>query len=168
MQFVDPLSLARKVKLGSLGTLPDVPFNLKTLAEAGVIRPIRPDKLARVARELARWGASPAAGIAGAAITHPDDAMLIDESGSLTFGEMHRRSNALARALAAEGVKPGDGIAIMARNHRGFVDATLAASKLGANGLYMNTAFSGPQLEDVMERERPAALVYDEEFSELR
>jgi fatty-acyl-CoA synthase len=167
MEFVDPLSLARKVKLGSLGPLPDVPFNLKTLAEAGVIRPIRPDKLARVARELARWGASPAAGIAGAAITHPDDDMLIDEAGALTFGEMHRRSNALARALAAEGVRAGDGIAIMARNHRGFIDATLAAAKLGANGLYMNTAFSGPQLEDVMEREQPAALVYDEEFAEL-
>ena len=80
---------------------------------------------------------------------------------------MHRRSNALARALADEGVRPGDGIAIMARNHRGFIDATLAASKLGANGLYMNTAFSGPQLVDVMEREEPAALIYDEEFSEL-
>jgi fatty-acyl-CoA synthase len=167
MEFVDPLSLARKVKLGSLGPLPDVPFNLKTLVDAGVIRPMRPDKLARVARQLARWGASPAAGIAGAAISHPDDEMLIDDAGSRTFGEMHARSNALARALADEGVKPGDGIAIMARNHRGFIDATLAASKLGANGLYMNTAFSGPQLEDVMEREQPAALIYDEEFAEL-
>jgi fatty-acyl-CoA synthase len=167
MIFDTPLSLARRVKLGSLGPLPDVPFNLKTLAEAGVIRPIRPDKLARVARELARWGASPAAGITGAAITRADDEGLIDETGSLTFGEMHRRSNALARALRERGVEPGDGVAIMARNHRGFVDATLAISKLGANGLYMNTAFSGPQLVDVMEREGPAALIYDEEFSEL-
>ena len=62
-------ALARRVKLGSLGSLPDVPFNVKTLAEAGVIRPIRPDKLARVGRELRRWGASPAAGIA-AAVDH--------------------------------------------------------------------------------------------------
>ena len=93
--------------------------------------------------------------------------MLTDDAGTLTFGEMHRRSNSLARALADEGVKPGDGIAIMARNHRGFIDATLAASKLGANGLYMNTAFSGPQLVDVMEREDPKVLIYDEEFSEL-
>jgi fatty-acyl-CoA synthase len=167
MVFDNPLALARKVKLGSLGPLPDVPFNLKTLVEAGVIRPLRPDKLARVFRELARWGASPAAGITGAAITHPDDEMLVDEAGSLSFGEMHLRSNALARALGERGVKAGDGIAIMARNHRGFIDATLAASKLGANGLYMNTAFSGPQLSDVIEREQPAALIYDEEFSDL-
>jgi acyl-CoA synthetase (AMP-forming)/AMP-acid ligase II len=167
MVFESPLTLARRIKLGSLGPLPDVPFNLKTLAEAGVIRPIRPDKLARVARQVARWGASPAAGIAGAAIMRPDETMLIDETGELSFREAHLRSNALARALESEGVRPGDGIAIMARNHRGFIDATLAVSKLGANGLYMNTAFSGPQLLDVMEREGPAALVYDEEFSEL-
>ena len=55
----------------------------------------------------------------------------------------------------------------MCRNHRGFIDATLAVSKLGAHGLYLNTAFSGPQLEGVMEREEPVALVYDEEFAEL-
>ena len=167
MEFRDPLSLARKVKLGSLGSLPDVPFNLMTLAQAGVIRPMRPDKVARVAREIGRWGASPAAGIAAAAIARPDQAMVIDEAGTISFASEHRRSNALARALANQGVRAGDGIAIMARNHRGFIDASLAAAKLGANGLYMNTAFSGPQLEDVMERERPAALIYDEEFAEL-
>jgi acyl-CoA synthetase (AMP-forming)/AMP-acid ligase II len=167
MVFDSPLSLARRIKLGSLGPLPDVPFNLKTLVEAGVIRPMRPDKLARLARELVRWGASPAAGVTVAAIVHGDDTALVDEAGELSFGQLHLRSNALARALRSEGVKPGDGVAIMARNHRGFTDATLAISKLGANGLYMNTAFSGPQLVDVIEREGPAALVYDEEFADL-
>ena len=105
MDLDRPMSLARRVKLGSLGALPDVPFNIRTLVEAGVIRPMRPDKLARIARELARWGASPAAGIIGAGITHPDDVGLIDEKGELTFGELDRRSNALARALAEEGVE---------------------------------------------------------------
>jgi fatty-acyl-CoA synthase len=162
-----PRSLARRVKLGSLGAIPDLSFNLRTLVEAGVVRPMRPDKLVRVVRELQRWGASPAAGIATAAITHPDQPMIEDEEGTVTFGEMQRRSNALARALAADGVRDGDGVAIMARNHRGFIDATLACSKLGASALYMNTAFSGPQLVDVMEREEPAALIYDEEFAEL-
>ncbi len=167
MDLTSPLSLARKVKLGSLGLLPDVPFNLKALVDAGVIRPMRPDKVARIFRELARWGASPAAGIIGAAITNPNGVMVIDEAGSLSFEQMHRRSNALARALRDQGVRQGDGVAIMARNHRGFVETTLAVSKLGASGLYMNTAFSGPQLVDVMDREEPAALVYDEEFAEL-
>ena len=55
----------------------------------------------------------------------------------------------------------------MCRNHRGFIEATLACSKLGADGLYMNTSFAGPQLAEVVEREEPVALIYDREFAEL-
>ena len=156
-----------KVKVGSLGLLPDLPFNIKVLIDAGVVRPTRPDKLARVLRELRRWGASPAAGAAAAAIRYPDETMIIDELGELTFAEVHRRSNRLARALAERGVGEGDGVALMARNHRGFIDALLAISKLGANALFMNTMFAGPQLVGVVEREEPTALIYDEEFAEL-
>jgi acyl-CoA synthetase (AMP-forming)/AMP-acid ligase II len=159
--------ISRRIKLGPLGALKEVPFNVRVLADAGVIRPVRPDKLAQMARLLVRWGASPAAGVASAAVGHPDEPMIEDEAGSLTFSEVHRRTNALARGLADAGVGEGDGVAIMCRNHRGFIEATLAVSKLGASGLYMNTAFSGPQLADVIEREEPEALVYDEEFSEL-
>jgi fatty-acyl-CoA synthase len=166
-QLSSPGSIARRVKLGSLGPVADLPFNLRALSQAGVIGPVRPDKLVRMLRELHRWGASPAAGIATATIKNPERTMIIDEDGEVSFEEMHRRSNALARALADEGVGSGDGVAIMCRNHRRFVDATLAVSKLGAHGLYMNTAFSGPQLVGVVEREEPTVLVYDEEFADL-
>jgi acyl-CoA synthetase (AMP-forming)/AMP-acid ligase II len=160
-------SLGKRISIGPLGPITDVPFNLLTLREAGVIRPVRPDKLARSVRELLRYGTSPAAGIASAAINHPGEVALIDDAGELTFSDLHLRSNALANALAAEGIEPGQGVAIMARNHRNFVDATLAISKLGADALYLNTAFSGPQLQGVMEREDPVALIYDEEFGAL-
>ena len=159
--------LGRRIKVGSLGPLSDVPFNVKTLVEAGVIRPVRPDRLALMMRVLARWGASPAAGIAAAAINRPDATTIMDEAAELTFEEVHRRSNSLARGLAAEGIREGDGVAIMCRNHHGFIEATLALSKLGANGLYMNTAFAGPQLAGVVEREQPIALIYDQEFAGL-
>jgi acyl-CoA synthetase (AMP-forming)/AMP-acid ligase II len=155
------------VKVGSLGMLPDIPFNVKVLVEAGIVRATRPDKAIRIARELARWGASPSAGIAAGAIRYPDEPMVIDELGSVTFREAHSRSNRLARALAKQGVKEGDGVALMARNHRGFVDAVLAISKLGANALFMNTMFAGPQLVGVVEREDPKALIYDQEFAGL-
>ena len=55
----------------------------------------------------------------------------------------------------------------MCRNHRGFVDVSIAAAKLGADILYLNTAFAGPQLVDVLERESPRIVVHDEEFGEL-
>ena len=65
------------------------------------------------------------------------------------------------------GIGYGDGVGIMCRNHRGFIEATLAAAKLGASALYLNTMFAGPQLVEVMRREGPKALVYDEEFADL-
>ena len=56
---------------------------------------------------------------------------------------------------------------IMCRNHRGFIESTVAVSKLGADALYLNTAFAGPQLTEVVKREKPVAIIYDEEFAEL-
>ena len=142
-------------------------FTAKTLAEAGVLRPTRPDHLLRLALALHRWGPTPAAGYTVSAIRYADELAIIDELGTLTFADVHRRTNALAHALSDEGLGEGDGIAIMCRNHRGFIDATVACSKLGANALYLNTAFAGPQITDVVKREGPAALIYDEEFEEL-
>src|SRR3954468_805610 len=147
--------------------LGDAAFDLKVFADVGLVRPIRPDKLARLGERYLRWGASPALGSAANALTTPDRIAIIDEAGALTWAETHRRSNALARALREEGVGEGDGVAIMCRNHRYFVETTMACSKLGAVALYLNTAFSGPQLSDVMEREGPAAMIYDQEFTDL-
>ena len=124
-----------------------------TLARAGIVRPQRPDRLFHAASALIRWGATPAAGFKAAASRFPDDLAIIDEAGTLTFREVHERSNALAHALAAEGVGPGDRVAIMCRNHRGWVESYVATNKLGAHALFLNTAFSGPQLADVAERE---------------
>ncbi len=138
-----------------------------TLARVGVLRPHRPDRLVRTGLALLRWGPTPAAGYMASTARFPDEVAIIDDSGTLTFREVHERSNALAHALAAEGIGVGDGVAIMCRNHRGFIEATIAASKLGANAIFLNTAFSGPQLADVARREDPRVVVYDEEFEEV-
>jgi acyl-CoA synthetase (AMP-forming)/AMP-acid ligase II len=142
-------------------------FTARTLAEAGILRPTRPDKALRIVNALRRWGPTPAAGYTASAIHSPHDTAIIDELGTLTFEEVHRRSNALAHALSDAGVKEGDGVAMMCRNHRGFIDATVACSKLGAHSLYLNTAFAGPQITDVVKREKPVALIYDAEFEAL-
>jgi fatty-acyl-CoA synthase len=147
--------------------LADAAFELRVFADAGLIRPIRPDKLLKIAERYVRLGASPALGSVANAITDPDRTAIIDEAGTLTWEQTHRRSNALARALRDQGVGVGDGLAIMCRNHRYFIEATMAASKLGAVALYLNTAFAGPQLSDVVEREGPSALIYDQEFTDL-
>ena len=139
----------------------------KVLVETGLLRPERPDKLADAARELLRWKMTPAAAFIVSAKRFPDEPAIIDERGSLTFAEVDRRTNALARSMADAGIGEGDGVAIMCRDHHWFIEATVAISKLGANTLLFNTAFAGPQLKEVTEREDPAAIVYDQEFGEL-
>jgi acyl-CoA synthetase (AMP-forming)/AMP-acid ligase II/carbon monoxide dehydrogenase subunit G len=139
----------------------------KVLIEAGLIRPMRPDRLWGVLRTLQRWGRSPAAGAISLAARFPEETMIVDELGTLTYTEVDTRTNALAHALSDQGILEGDGVAVMCRNHRGFIEATIALSKLGADALYLNTAFAGPQITEVVQREKPKAVIFDEEFYEL-
>jgi acyl-CoA synthetase (AMP-forming)/AMP-acid ligase II len=148
-----------------------------TLLGTGMITPTRPDKLVRLLGTLRRWGPTPAAAYTASAIRHPDRLALVDERGALTFGEVEVRTNALAHELSAAGIGEAahpagadggqDSVAIMCRNHRGFIEATIACSKLGVSVLYLNTAFAGPQIAEVIKREGPVGLIYDEEFAEL-
>ncbi len=142
-------------------------FTLRTLMARGLMPPLRPDVLLKILRIRSHFGSSAATGYAIGAIQHPDREAIIDEAGTLTFGEVHTRTNSLAHALSDEGILEGDRIAIMCRNHRGFIEAAVACSKLGANVLYLNTAFAAPQLADVVAREQPVALIYDQEFAEM-
>ncbi|KAA1416761.1 AMP-binding protein [Nocardioides humilatus] len=145
----------------------DAAVSLKTLTQSGIVRPYGPKTLYGMASTLRKWGTTPAGGFKTLALRNPNGVAIIDELGKVTFGELHARTNALAHGLQARGVKEGDGVAIMCRNHRGFIEASIAVNKLGADVLYLNTAFAGPQLREVIAREKPAVVVYDEEFTEL-
>ena len=152
---------------GLRGSISDSIFEVKVLREAGILEPIRPDKALKIGGTFVRWGASPATGVTTAALHHPHELALVDELGALSWERLHRRSNALAHSLAGMGIGHGDGVGVMCRNHRGFIETTLAAAKLGASALYLNTMFAGPQLVEVTKREGPKVLVYDEEFGDL-
>ncbi|GAA1929475.1 acyl-CoA ligase FadD12 [Nocardioides lentus] len=141
--------------------------SLRVLGEAGVIRPYSPKKLVGLGATLRRWGTGPAGGFISLAVRAPHAVGLVDELGELTWSELDSRTNALAHALRGRGVAQGGSVALMCRNHRGFVETSIAVAKLGADALYLNTAFAGPQLTEVLERESPDLLVHDEEFTEL-
>ncbi|HEY5197164.1 MAG TPA: AMP-binding protein [Solirubrobacteraceae bacterium] len=140
---------------------------VRQLVKAGVVRFERPDKLIALARAIRAWGPTPAAGYTASAIRVPESIAIDDELGTLTFRELHLRTNALAHGLRRAGIVEGDGIGILCRNHRGFVESTVACSKLGASALYLNTGFAGPQIRDVIARENPAGLIFDDEYSGL-
>jgi acyl-CoA synthetase (AMP-forming)/AMP-acid ligase II len=150
-----------------LRRLADSLHTIRVLRRARVLRLDRPDTLARVGLLMARWGPTPAAGYAISALRTPDRPAIHDDRGTISFIDLHHETNALAHSLRAAGVVEGDGIAILCRDHAGFIKSTVAASKLGANVLLLNTSFAGPQITDVCARERPVVLIYDEEFIDV-
>jgi fatty-acyl-CoA synthase len=112
-----------------------------------------------------RYGMLGGAVVAGA-LRHGDHLAMIDERGELSYKELDERSNALANAFRERGLKAGEGVAILARNHRGFLEAVFGAAKCGARIILLNTSFAGPQIREVAEREGTDLLVYDEEYSD--
>lgn len=141
---------------------------IDTMVRAGVIAPLRPDKYLRIAAAMARENMGITSGFASAAQRCGDRIGLIDELGALTWSEIDQRADALAAGL--QGLPSGEPavVGIMARNHRGFVEALIAANRIGADVLLLNTAFAGPALAEVWQREtadRPSAVIYDEEFT---
>lgn len=138
-----------------------------TMVRAGVIAPLRPDKYLRIAAAMARENMGITSGFASAAQRCGDRVGLIDELGALTWREIDQRADALAAGLQRLPSGEPAVIGIMARNHRGFVESLIAANRIGADVLLLNTAFAGPALAEVWQREsvgRPSAVIYDEEF----
>ncbi len=137
----------------------------KVLIGSRMITLMRPDKYLGMVRVLRTQGTHATSGFALAAVRQPRGIGVIDERGSLTWTEIQQRAGALGAGLIAAHGGPCESVAILARNHRGFVDALLASTRIGANALLLNTGFSGPQLAEVMEREGARVIVYDEEFA---
>lgn len=134
----------------------------RAVRDTGIMRPVRPDRAARLLLPYLRFGPVPATVGAMAALRFPGRTALIDERGALTYAELEERAAALATALRD---RAGDGkVGVLCRNHRGFVEAVLAASRLGTDVVLLNTDFSATQLGQVAGREGVSLLVHDEEF----
>ncbi|MFE3188848.1 acyl-CoA synthetase [Nocardia sp. NPDC059240] len=134
--------------------------------QAGMVRIESPTVLLAAATSLLRYGTL-AAALRLSAARFGGRTALIDELGELTFAELEDRSNRLANAWRDRGLKPREGVAILARNHRGLIDAIYAAAKCGAKIILLNTDFAGPQIRDVATREGTDLLVYDDEYAHM-
>ena len=134
---------------------------------ARMIAPLRPDRYLRIAAAVRREGMTETVGFAIAARRCPDRAGLIDELGALTWRQLDERCDALAAALQAPsgGRAAPKAVGIMCRNHRGFVEALVAATRSGTDVVLLNTSFAGPALAEVVKRERVDTVIFDEEFT---
>jgi acyl-CoA synthetase (AMP-forming)/AMP-acid ligase II/NAD(P)-dependent dehydrogenase (short-subunit alcohol dehydrogenase family) len=154
--------------LPSAGVAAEALAGIGTIASMRVLKPVRPDKLARLLLAQRRYGATLATAAAAGAELYGERPAVIDERGTITFAELERTARRLAAALHAHfDLQCGQRVGIMCRNHRGFLQAATAAARLGCDLVPLNTDFAGPQLADVLARERVSAVVYDQEFEQV-
>jgi fatty-acyl-CoA synthase len=137
---------------------------LRKIFESGAIGLEPPLNYAAMAADIRKWGEF------GMLPSHnarraPNKAALIDEEGELTYKELDEAVHAVANGLIAKGVHGGDGVAILARNHRWFVIANYGAARVGARIILLNSEFSGPQIKEVAEREGAKVIIYDDEYT---
>jgi fatty-acyl-CoA synthase len=130
---------------------------------AGIFGIEPPARLAQMGMLLQRYGLL-SASLGISALRHPDQVVMRDELGDITYRELDEQTNALANAWHQQGVRAGEGIAILVRNHRGFVQALFGAAKLGAKIILLNTSFAGPQIREVALREGTDMLIVDDEY----
>lgn len=152
--------------MGALCQLRDVVAAALVLQRRGLVDVTNPIEAVRASRALRKYGSF------GGLITHAADRYgdatgLVDEAGTLSFRDLERGSNALARGLSRKGIGAGAVIGVLERNHRGLTLALAAAGKIGAKVVLLNTGFAAPQLADVCARENVSAVVADEEFTAL-
>jgi len=77
----------------------------------------------------------------------------------LSYAEIDRRANRIANGLAALGLGPGDGIAIMMGNSPMWLAVFFATQKLGAYAVPINVALRGDGLAYVLDHSEAKALV---------
>ena len=77
----------------------------------------------------------------------------------LSYHELHQRVTTVARALIAEGVAPGDRVAIWSPNTHHWVLGALGALHAGATLVPVSTRFTGHEALDVISRSGARALI---------
>lgn len=138
---------------------------LRIVSQANISWLERPDRLSRAVFASLVSGSGPAGALRTGAARYPNAVAVADEAGTVTYKELARRSLQLGSALRRMGARPGVSVGIMARNHRGFVEALVGASSTGADVVLLNTGFAAPALRDVVASEGVKILLHDDEFA---
>lgn len=126
--------------------------------------PDAPLAAAKVLPTFLRWRGHPVGALVAAAARHPRRKALVDDRGSMTFAELDAYTNSLARGWRRSGFGGGTRFGLLCEPGRTLLLASIAAQKLGADVVYLNAAFSGPQVADVVTSEGLDVLVHDDQL----
>ncbi|MEU4596850.1 AMP-binding protein [Nocardia sp. NPDC023988] len=130
------------------------------LQRSGVIDLRRPLQVARIARTMRTYGPI-AGGVRSSAQRTPDRIALVDGDRRITYRELDERTDAIAARWYRDGFGTDHTIGVLYPDGAPLVETMVAAGKLGARLVLLNTGFGATQLTDVIAREQVDALVLD-------
>jgi acyl-CoA synthetase (AMP-forming)/AMP-acid ligase II len=99
-----------------------------------------------------------------AAADSADIEAIVAGDARLTFAQLQQEVTGFARAALADGVAPGDRVAIWAPNTARWVIAALGALSVGAVLVPVNTRFKGEEAHHVLASTGASVLVVDDTF----
>jgi fatty-acyl-CoA synthase len=97
--------------------------------------------------------------------TVPNALALVCGSRRLTYAEFDERATRLAHALAADGVRAGDHVALYCYNSTEYLEGMLAAFKLRAVPINVNYRYVEEELQYLLDDADVVAVVHDDEFA---
>lgn len=94
----------------------------------------------------------------------PGAVALIGQNEAVTYGDLARRSRAVAAGLAARGIGPGNPIALWLPNGLPCFELLFACARLGATVVAVNTRFRSAEVADLLHRSGARLLALDSGF----
>ncbi len=91
---------------------------------------------------------------------------LVSHQHEFTYQQLHQRTNQLAHALLAQGVRKGDRISTLMLNSHQVFELLFAAAKLGAVLVPINNRLTAPELTYIFNDATPSICFYHQEFTE--
>jgi amino acid adenylation domain-containing protein len=92
--------------------------------------------------------------------TAPDRLAIVDRDGSLTYGELDAAVRRFAGRLIADGVRPGDRVALYAHRSAPLVTAILGVLKAGAAYVVLDPAYPAARLAEIVRLAEPRAVIH--------
>ncbi|HEY4191929.1 MAG TPA: AMP-binding protein [Mesorhizobium sp.] len=99
------------------------------------------------------------------ALRQPDKLALVYGGERVSYAELDRRIGDTAAYLAAQGIGPGDIVAVFMKNSAAFIEIALATSHLGAVFLPVNFRLSGDECAYIVAHAGAKLLLADGEFA---
>lgn len=143
------------------------PGDVLTLIKRGVLAPALPHRQAAQLASILAYGMGIFGELRQAAKLAPNQLAIInaDTGDEQTYDEVLAQAEITSAVLAGFGVRKGERVGLLARNHPATVATMAAVDALGADLVLLNTGLTAPQIVAAAKDQSLSTVLFDDEFA---